>query len=202
MARKTKARIADERLFKAMSHWIRVDALRILNERVASPSELAKELNVPVTLVSHHIKVLRDSKYVELVKTEPRRGAVEHYYRATSPALVTDETSRNLPKSARESISVTMLEAISEEASESLRAGTFDEREDRHVSWMPILVDEQGWGELMEMLADSLEAAERIKAASAERLTAADEAGFPTMVAMMGFEMAGEKKKVGPPKKR
>jgi DNA-binding transcriptional ArsR family regulator len=191
----------DERFVKAIGHPLRLDVLRILNERTASPSEIAKELNEGISHVSYHVKVLKEADYIELVKTEPRRGAVEHYYRATSRALVTDDIAKRLPLSAREGISVTMCQALIDEMTSALEAGTFDSREDRHLSWMPIILDEEGWRELMSMLEDSLNRAMDIQAASASRLGAADKAGFSALVAMMGFEAPQGKKAVGPAKK-
>ena len=48
----------DQRVVRAMGHPVRVQALVILNERVASPNEIAKELDQTVGHVSYHIKVV------------------------------------------------------------------------------------------------------------------------------------------------
>ena len=80
----------DQRLVKALAHPLRVEILTILNERMASPNELSKELEEGLSQVSYHVKVLKDFECIEMVKTEPRRGAVEHYYRATARAFLTD----------------------------------------------------------------------------------------------------------------
>lgn len=37
-------------------------------------------------------------------------------------------------------------------ATEALRAGTFDERPERHLSWWPLRLDEQGWRQVMQRL--------------------------------------------------
>jgi hypothetical protein len=50
---------------------------------VASPNELSKELDAPLGNVSYHVGKLHEQGLLELVKTEPRRGAVEHFYGAT-----------------------------------------------------------------------------------------------------------------------
>ena len=65
----------DPRLVKAMGHPIRVDALRVFGERVASPSEVAKLLHQPLGKVAHHTKVLVDLELIELVETTHVRGA-------------------------------------------------------------------------------------------------------------------------------
>ena len=67
---------------KALAHPLRVRALAILTEREASPSELAEELDEPLGNVSYHVRLLHDLGLIELVGTTPRRGAIEHHYRA------------------------------------------------------------------------------------------------------------------------
>lgn len=70
------------RMAKAESNPVRFAILNILRQRVASPNELSKELGVSMSLASNHVKVLKDYDCIELVKTTPRRGALEHFYRA------------------------------------------------------------------------------------------------------------------------
>lgn len=48
-----------------------------------SPNELCKALDEPLTNVSYHVRMLHELGVIELVTTAPRRGALEHYYRAT-----------------------------------------------------------------------------------------------------------------------
>lgn len=68
---------------KAMAHPLRAALLQeLLVGGVASPNELAKRLGHPLTNVSYHVRMLHDLGCIELVETEPRRGALEHYYRA------------------------------------------------------------------------------------------------------------------------
>lgn len=68
---------------KALSHPLRGRILQRLAERTASPGDVAAELGVPLGVVSYHVRMLRDYGMVELVRTEPRRGALQHFYRAT-----------------------------------------------------------------------------------------------------------------------
>jgi DNA-binding transcriptional ArsR family regulator len=191
VAQKAKqGRVVSERLAMAIGHPIRIDALRILNERVASPSELAKELGMGVSQVSYHIKELRRQNCIELVKTEPRRGAVEHYYRATEPELVDDRELMRLPEAKRQEISTGVLQTVIAATAGSLQSGTFDARGDRHLSWVPMQLDEKGWKELTNALGRALKEVEGIKAASAKRLGSSDEPGIPAAVTMVGFETA------------
>lgn len=58
---------ADKTLAKALSHPVRAAALTILNARVASPTEIATELELPLGNVSYHINELEKYGCVELV---------------------------------------------------------------------------------------------------------------------------------------
>lgn len=72
---------------KALSHPLRIAILTTMaaNEPT-SPNRLSVEMNEPLGNVSYHVKTLLEYKMVELDRTEPRRGAVEHFYRRTSKA--------------------------------------------------------------------------------------------------------------------
>ncbi len=178
----------DQRLIKALGHPTRTRTLSILNERVASPKELAEEIGDGLSQVSYHVKVLLDCGYIELVKTKPRRGATEHYYRGIRRALLPDDAWRKLPAQVKEGISIGVLNETFEDVTESLKAGVFDRRKDRHLSWTPLIVDGEGWRDFTALLAATLERAFDIQAESAARLSGAGETGVSATLAMMGFE--------------
>jgi DNA-binding transcriptional ArsR family regulator len=55
----------------------------IMRERVASPVEIARELEMaPLGTIAYHVKVLEGLGVIELVDNVHRRGAIEHRYRA------------------------------------------------------------------------------------------------------------------------
>ncbi len=192
---KKKGSGVDQRLVKALAHPLRVEILTILNERMASPNELSKELEEGLSQVSYHVKVLRDFECIEMVKTEPRRGAVEHYYRATARAYLTDADWKSLPESVKPGVSASSIEMIVDDVVGALLGGSFDAREDRHLSWTPGVVDEQGWKESVDLVADTLEKAIKIHSGSAKRLAKSGEEGIPSTLVMMNFEgMPPEKK--------
>lgn len=85
MTKPTEAQAA-----KAMAHPLRADIqAQLLEVGTASPNELAKALKEPLTNVSYHVRMMHDLNVLELVDTEPRRGALEHYYRLTAVVEVT-----------------------------------------------------------------------------------------------------------------
>ena len=75
---------ADTVLLKVLSHPVRARALTVLNQRVASPSELAAEQGEAVGDVAYHVRVLHELGMVELVTTRQVRGATQHFYRSTA----------------------------------------------------------------------------------------------------------------------
>lgn len=197
MAAKTKTKTkgrskgktgVDQRLVKALAHPLRVEILTILNERMASPNELSKELEEGLSQVSYHVKVLKDFECIEMIKTEPRRGAVEHYYRATERAFLTDRDWKELPDSVKPGVSSSALQAIVNDAVGALSGGSFDAREDRHISWTPGVVDEQGWGEMVDLVNETLERAIKVHTTSAKRLAKSGEEGIPATVVLMNYE--------------
>jgi DNA-binding transcriptional ArsR family regulator len=179
----------NQALVKSLAHELRAEILAILNERMASPNELAKELDEGLSQVSYHVKVLKDYKVITLVKTVPRRGAVEHYYRATSRAFLTNRDWHELPETVRVGMSADLFQAVVDDAVAAMEEGTFDEREDRHLSWTPMLLDEQGWADLQAVLEGALEQALKINVEATKRLAKSDEEGFSVSVSMLGYEV-------------
>ena len=171
-----------------MSHPLRMKLLMMLNQKVASPIELARELDESLGSVSYHIRSLADFGCIELVRTEPRRGAVEHYYRAITRPEFSDRDWVQLPTSARRSISDAVLAQIWKDVARAVEHESFDAREDRHLSRTPLVLDEEGWEQLNEMLVEVVERALEIEAQSAERLQAAGAEGTAAKLVVMHYE--------------
>lgn len=178
-----------QQLAKALAHPLRVRILTSLHRGISSPNQLAQELGEPLGNVSYHVKTLLEYNCVELVKTEPRRGAVEHFYRATERAFFSDRDWEKIPASARKGISGAVLEMIGQDSTAALVAGTIDARSDSHVSRTPLTLDERGWDELNGLLGETVERALSIQEEAAARLMAAGEP-IETRLAVLHFEAA------------
>ena len=164
--------------------------LTLLNQKVSSPSELAEELDEPLGNVSYHMRFLADLKMVKLVRTEPRRGAVEHYYEALEPPLISDDDWAQLPVALRRSLSDSTLGNIANDLRGAAAEGGFD-RPNIHMTRTALTLDERGWEELSGVLADVLERARRIQEDSNKRRKRADAAPIPTALVLMQFEGGG-----------
>lgn len=187
-----------QQLAKALAHPLRVRILTELHKGISSPNQLAQKLGEPLGNVSYHVKTLLEYDCVELVKTEPRRGAVEHFYRATERAFFSDSDWAKIPASARKGISGVVLESIGEGATAAMIAGTIERRTDSHLSDTPLVLDEKGWKELNKVLADALNRGVEISEEAATRLADSKDDGITTKLAIMHFEVPPAKGKKSP----
>jgi DNA-binding transcriptional ArsR family regulator len=149
----------EPRIAKALAHPLRFRVLWRLNEVEASPKELADELGEPLPKVAYHVNVLHDVGAIELVRETPRRGAVEHHYRAVTRAVLTDRDWAALPEGIRAQISGSVLERIVDDLRAAVESGTLDARADRHLSFTTLALDDAGWTEMRDMLAKVVERA-------------------------------------------
>src|SRR3954470_979187 len=118
---------AEARIAKALAHPLRARILQRLGERVASPAELAADLGAPLGVVSYHVRMLGHYDCVELVRTEPRRGALQHFYRATTRPALDEEQWRTLPAGLRKQLAGGTLQALVDDLAAAADAGGFED---------------------------------------------------------------------------
>jgi DNA-binding transcriptional ArsR family regulator len=123
-----------------------VRILAALGKRVASPSDIARDIDADLTLVSYHFRVLRDVGLVKRVRSATRRGARETFYMAADPPVLDKDAWAQASEVIKQVIVHSALRTIGERVNESARAGGF-ERIDAHLTHTPLLLDEQGWKE-------------------------------------------------------
>jgi Helix-turn-helix domain len=186
---KTKKKDGVEQIVaKAFAHPLRVQILIILNERVASPNLLSQELDQSLNLVAYHVRVLEKYDCIELVDTKQRRGATEHFYRATRRQFLSDSEWARMPAALRPGLSGAMLKAVFDDIEEAVSKGTFDELQDRHLSRVPMVVDKKAWGDVVSLLLGTLDRLLEIQAEASERLANSDEPGMLSKVEMLHFK--------------
>src|SRR4051794_13068602 len=122
MATKTERRTPTQNRLVAMSHPLRARVLKVLNERVASPKEIADELGEPIPNVSHHAKRLVQLGCAELVDKRQVRGAIEHFYRATERPWVDADEWNELDPLVAEHFVCTIMQAGLDDFVSSVKA--------------------------------------------------------------------------------
>lgn len=182
--------ITDPRLAKALAHPLRLEILRHLGDRTASPSEIATEIGAPLTNVSYHVRKLRALGLIKLVRKTPKRGVVEHYYSAKPRTTVSDEAWAGTPAIVKEALLSPMLEAATKQLANAISVGGFDRR-DAHFSEQPLKLDVEGWEAVAAILKDALEGIIAAQEAATERLAGKPDAELIVgETLMMLFETA------------
>jgi len=160
--------INDPRLVKALAHPLRVSILTALEHRVASPSELADELGVPLPNLSYHIRMLVQLDLLKLVKTRPRRGAIEHYYKANGPVMVTDRAWGEVPSIVKESMTSSLLRTVGKQVDAAAARGGFDDNASV-LARQTMKLDQKAWKELSRKLIELDKFATKLAADSEKR---------------------------------
>jgi DNA-binding transcriptional ArsR family regulator len=180
---------SEARIAKALAHPLRARILQRLGERVASPGDLAVELDAPLGVVSYHVRMLRDYDCVELVRTEPRRGALQHFYKATARPQLEDSQWRTLPSQLRRELSGETIQDLVTDLAAAADAGTLEDSE-IVLQRTPLELDEKAFKKLNKLLAKTHEQALAIAAESAERGNGAAQQPIATELAIFHFKRA------------
>jgi DNA-binding transcriptional ArsR family regulator len=180
---------SEARIAKALAHPLRARILQRLGERVASPGDLAVELDAPLGVVSYHVRMLRDYDCVELVRTEPRRGALQHFYKATARPNLDDAQWRTLPSQLRRELAGETIQEVVNDLAGAADAGTLDDSE-LVLTRTPLELDDKAFRKLNKLLAKTHEQALSIAAESAARGNGAAENAIPTELALLHFKRA------------
>src|SRR6478609_10117849 len=69
---------------KALGHPVRNTILGLLHERAATVTELAAALQRPKSTVAHHVKVLVEAGFIQVVRTRQVRAIEERFYGRTA----------------------------------------------------------------------------------------------------------------------
>jgi len=180
--------LVDPRLLKALEHPTRMEILSVLKTEPSSPARIQRQLeNVSLNLVSHHVKVLKELGCIELVETVSKRGAQERIYRAVGSFVLSDEDWEGLTPKTRLSTTATILRVVSDELAKSLGSGKFEEIVDRHLSRSPLLLDREGWGEIVKVLTRTLDEVGEIGDKSSKRMERSGETPIPASVVIIQF---------------
>jgi DNA-binding transcriptional ArsR family regulator len=194
--------ITDPRVAKALAHPLRLEILRHLGDRTASPSEIAAEIGAPLTNVSYHVRKLRSLGLIKLVRKLPKRGVVEHYYSANLRRTVSDEAWAGTPAIVKEALLTPAAARAASLVARAARGGGFD-RGDAHFSVHEMKLDAKGWSSAAEVLKNALEEILEISDEAAARLEA--DPGVEPIAAvslMQLFELADAPAEPSAPRRR
>jgi hypothetical protein len=137
--------------------------------------------------VRYRFDRLKDLAWIAVVEQIKKRATYENIYRATRPAVSTKGPWADAPDALRKAETWETFLRFSELVKEAIVAGTFDLRDDRHLSWSIVNLDQAGWQKVsanMEKLAASIGEEEK----SAQKRIAAGAKPLTMVVGLMATE--------------
>lgn len=187
--------LVDRRLTRALNHPLRQHILLLFAQGEASPKELAERLGEGLSQVSFHVKVLHEDcgGMVELTRTEPRRGAVEHYYRASEKTLLPAKAWRRLKAGLRAVVGAGQASETFDDLTAAVKAGKLRGAHD-HIARTPLVLDLEGKRKVAAIARRATAEAEEEQRQTAKRLARAngDAKAVGYTFAVLGFEAAWE----------
>jgi DNA-binding transcriptional ArsR family regulator len=186
--------LVDLRLAKALNHVLRQHILLAAVQREISPNELSDALDEGLSQVSYHVKVLRDDcdGMIELTRTEPVRGAVEHYYRASAKTLFPAKAWRKLKKGLRAVVGAGQASDLFNDLAAALQAGKLQGAND-HITRAPLVLDAEGQRNVRAIAERATKEVESQQRAAARRMAKANGNGGEATgytFALLAFEAA------------
>ena len=125
--------------------------------RIASPKEIASELGQPLPRTSYHMTVLREKGALELVRTEPARGSLRHYYRATIDISALADDAAIEP-------------GLRGELEQVLRRNGAHHSTPPSIEYSSLELDRKGQEEVAALLAETTRALEKVQQRAANRI--------------------------------
>jgi DNA-binding transcriptional ArsR family regulator len=179
----------DPRILEALGDPLRQRIVTAVSGSPAAATALAEQLDAPVAEIRRHLDVLVRCDAVEPVDG-PDVPAEHRRYRAMLRPLLDDAHWRALPPERRQALFDLTLSDIATRIAEARAVGGFGHVQ-THVSLSRLMLDEQGWQEISDLLAGVVEEAMEIEADCADRQArGGSEPLFGTCLAILHFGRA------------
>jgi AcrR family transcriptional regulator len=141
----------------------------IIGERPASAEEVAREVGDSVERVRGEIANLMSTGLIIALEEETEGGESEVVYHPNTDFIDEDRWAE-MSLAERQAASRQIANLVIAEIEQAIELGTFDARLDRHLSRTPLLLDAQGWRELMALHEQTFHTSIEIQSRSADRL--------------------------------
>jgi AcrR family transcriptional regulator len=172
------------------SHRLLISKLMaFLASREAGPEEMSRRLGEPVDEVSEALEELLAADLLTLAG-EPASKSEEQLYRHKGQTLGGNEWAQ-MSLVERQSLSRLIGRLVTGELELALETGTFDARVDRYLTRSPVLVDEQGWRQLMSIHERAFRASLEVQDESTERLRQSNKPTIYGRSVQILFELPG-----------
>lgn len=160
-----------------------------------SPSLFVEKFGGDLAQISRCFRQLADWGYIEIVERRPgrRRGAaIEHVYHAVRRAHFDSDAWEQISASDRNAVSYSILSSFLHQVRLALKAGTFDQDLDRHLSWDAVALDRTAWAELASRLDAVLTSLPGLELDASRRSALEGSVEIPTIVGLAAFRSSQE----------
>jgi DNA-binding transcriptional regulator GbsR (MarR family) len=166
-----------------------VRILAACNEGELTADEFAKHHRISARTANNHFRALERAGFLDRREVQVR-GVRMHLYRTAQEPVVTDSEFAEMTGEERHDLSEMVIRDFFARCLAALKSGTLDGRDDSHLTWVPLSLDEQGWKEVADLLTRVFEALYEIQAASNSRLQRSGETPIATICGLAAFESA------------
>ena len=123
-------------------------------------------------VVRHRFTRLKDLAWAAVVDKIPRRAVHEDIYRATRPAILDMDPWSDVPEQILETETWSTFRRFSALVEEAVTAGSFDVRDNRHLTWSIVSVDQEGWDAIVGEMEDMQALLRDVEASAKKRIDA------------------------------
>jgi hypothetical protein len=181
---------------EAVRHPIRVRILEVLNEQDMSPTEFVKQgyadfhfgHRPDVSHVAYHFRELAEFGCLEGVEWRRSGGSVATIYRGVARAEFIGDEWASLSPDEQRMMSRAVAQGLIARIDGALSAQTFNSRNDRHLWWIAMELDERGWAETGTVMAEAFASIARIRREAEARLEHSAEPGVTATASVLFFE--------------
>lgn len=180
-------RLSDEglplstRMAKVFADPLNLQIIKALHSEAMSPSQLFAKLGgSSVRSVDRKCQTLTDLGWLVRLGRETEGPPV--FYRAAGPEAFDADLWGGIPKGAEKAESWPIFAEFCKKAEKALREGSFNARQDRHVTFCTFLLDERGWHQVSHALSRCYDELSKV-AADAQKRAASVSQSSPPFVA-------------------
>ena len=180
------------RLTRVFANPLNLKIVTELNLREMSASQFVEEVGgAALPEVYRRFKMLAAEGWLTAVNRKTggrRRGATEHFFRATGPVIFDTESWSTVSNEVKSTFSWRVFEQLAEQVREAMDAGTFDAHPDLHQSWTPLILDQLGWEQVIAAVDSVFHFVLREQDAAKARLQRTQEQPVIATVHLAAFE--------------
>jgi len=187
-ARERATGLVDPDIVVVTKDPLRVQIVSLATQRPIAPSDFSRDVGIPLNVASYHFQVLRKHGFLEVVEEVKVRGSTKHLHVATKRAFLSDADWGALEESLRPGVAGQALQDFNLRVAQAMETGTFYDRKDVRLYWIPVDFDEISWPEFVKLMAWACQEVSTLNDETVQRRANGEsQESFPATFAIAGF---------------